>query len=58
MASEAEVCDYAVYAGDVHRITIIEVRHDQAMQARIRAAWDSFWPDYLATFGRLRCVNQ
>jgi hypothetical protein len=48
MASGAEFCDFAGYAGDVHRLTIIEVRHDQAMQAKIRAAWDGFWPDYAA----------
>lgn len=48
MASEADFGDYAVYAWDAHRLTIIKVRHDQAMQERIRAAWDSFWPDYLA----------
>jgi putative phage-type endonuclease len=44
----ADACDFAVYAGDAHRLTIIEVRHDLGMQARIRAAWDAFWPDYLA----------
>lgn len=48
MASGAELADFAVYAGDTHQLTIIEVRHDPAMQARIRAAWDGFWPDYLA----------
>jgi len=48
MASGAEICAFAVYAGDAHRLTIFEVRHDLAMQARIRAAWDGFWPDYLA----------
>ena len=49
MANEvAEICDYTVYAWDTHRIVIIEVRHDLAMQARIRAAWDGFWPDYAA----------
>lgn len=48
MASGAELADFAVYAWDVHALTIIEVRHDLAMQARIRAAWDVFWPDYLA----------
>lgn len=48
MASKAECSDYAVYAWDAHRLAIIEVRHDLAMQARIRAAWDEFWPDYLA----------
>jgi putative phage-type endonuclease len=48
MASGAEYCDFAVYAGDTHQLTIIEVRHDLGMQARIRAAWDAFWPDYLA----------
>lgn len=48
MASGAELTDFAVYAWDVHRLLIIEVRHDLAMQARIRAAWDAFWPDYAA----------
>jgi putative phage-type endonuclease len=48
MASGAELADFAVYAWDVHALTIIEVRHDLAMQARIRAAWDAFWPDYAA----------
>jgi putative phage-type endonuclease len=48
MASGAELCDFAVYAADAHCLTIIEVRHDLAMQARIRAAWDAFWPDYVA----------
>jgi putative phage-type endonuclease len=48
MVTGAEYCDFAVYAGDAHRLTIIEVRHDLAMQARIRAAWDAFWPDYVA----------
>jgi putative phage-type endonuclease len=48
MVTEAELCDFAVYAWDVHALTIIEVRHDLGMQARIRAAWDAFWPDYLA----------
>jgi putative phage-type endonuclease len=46
--SGAELADFAVYAWDAHRLTIIEVRHDLAMQARIRAAWDAFWPDYAA----------
>jgi putative phage-type endonuclease len=48
MTSQADACDFAVYAADTHRLTIIEVRHDPAMQARIRAAWDAFWPNYLA----------
>lgn len=48
MASGAELADFAVYAWDTHALTIIEVRHDLAMQARIRAAWDAFWPDYAA----------
>lgn len=48
MVTGAELCDFAVYAGDTHQLTIIEVRHDLAMQARIRVAWDAFWPDYLA----------
>ena len=48
MASQADLCDFAVYASDTHRLTIIEVRHDTALQARIRAAWDAFWPDYAA----------
>ena len=48
MVSGAELCNFAVYASDVHRLTIIEVRHDPAMQARIRAAWDTFWPCYAA----------
>jgi putative phage-type endonuclease len=48
IASRAEYADFAVYAADTHCLTIIEVRHDLAMQARIRAAWDAFWPDYLA----------
>lgn len=48
MVSQAKLCDYGVYARDVHRLTIIEVRHDLGMQTRIRAAWDSFWPDYAA----------
>lgn len=48
MASGAELADFAVYAWDAHRLAIIEVRHDPAMQARIRAAWEAFWPDYVA----------
>lgn len=48
MASGAERADFAVYAWDTHEITIIEVKPDVAMQARIRAAWDAFWPDYIA----------
>lgn len=48
MVTEAEHCDFAVYASDTHALTIIEVRHDPAMQARIRAAWEAFWPDYVA----------
>jgi putative phage-type endonuclease len=48
MASEAEYCDFAVYAWDAHRLVIIEVRHDLEMQGRIRSAWDDFWPDYIA----------
>lgn len=48
MVTQADCCDFAVYAGDAHRLTIIEVRHDLAMQARIRAAWDGFWPAYAA----------
>ena len=48
MASEAKCSDFAVYAWDTHQLTIIEVRHDTAIQARIRAAWDRFWPDYEA----------
>lgn len=48
MVTGAESCDFAVYAADTHQLTIIEVRHDLSMQARIRAAWDAFWPDYVA----------
>lgn len=48
MVTGAEHCDFAVYAGDAHRLTIIEVRPDPAIQARIHAAWEAFWPDYLA----------
>ncbi|MBA2591846.1 MAG: hypothetical protein M3495_02215 [Pseudomonadota bacterium] len=29
------------------RLAIVEVRHDPGMQARIRAAWDLFWPQYI-----------
>jgi putative phage-type endonuclease len=47
-ASGAEYADFAVYAGDTHCLKIIEVRHDPALQARIRAAWDAFWLDYAA----------
>ena len=48
MASGADRADFAVYAWDSHQLTIIEVRHDLDMQARIRSAWDAFWPDYEA----------
>lgn len=48
IASGAEYADFAVYAADTHCLKIIEIRHDPAMQARIRAAWDAFWPDYVA----------
>lgn len=48
MVTQADACDFAVYAWDAHRLTIIEVRHDLTMQARIRAAWDRFWPEYAA----------
>jgi putative phage-type endonuclease len=48
LASGAEYAHFAVYAADTRCLKIIEIRHDLAMQARIRAAWDGFWPDYLA----------
>lgn len=48
MASGAEWVDFSVYAADAHRLAIVEVRPDLGMQARIRTAWDAFWPDYVA----------
>lgn len=48
MVTGGDLCDFTVYAADTHQLTIIEVRHNPAIQARIRAAWDAFWPDYLA----------
>jgi putative phage-type endonuclease len=48
LVTGADLCDFAVYAGDAHQLTIIEVMPDLGMQARIRAAWDAFWPDYAA----------
>lgn len=48
MASAAALADYGVYAWDTHSLTIIEIKPDVGMQARIRAAWDAFWPDYIA----------
>lgn len=29
------------------RLAIVEVRHDPGMQARVREAWDKFWPSYI-----------
>jgi putative phage-type endonuclease len=48
MASGADRADYAVYAWDTHSLKVIEIKPDVGMQARIRAAWDAFWPDYVA----------
>lgn len=48
MVTRAERCDFAVYAADTHSLTIIEIKPDVGMQARIRTAWDAFWPDYVA----------
>jgi putative phage-type endonuclease len=48
MVSQADCCDFGVYGRDEHRLIVIEVRHDVALQTRIRAAWDAFWPDYAA----------
>jgi putative phage-type endonuclease len=48
MVTGAKRADFAVYAWDTDELTIIAVKPDPAMQARIRAAWDGFWPDYAA----------
>jgi putative phage-type endonuclease len=48
MVTGAERADFAVYAWDTHALAIIEIKPDVGMQARIRAAWNAFWPDYEA----------
>lgn len=46
MVTGAEVCDFAIYAPDLDRLAVIEIAPDPDMQARIRGAWDQFWPLY------------
>jgi putative phage-type endonuclease len=48
IASGAKRAHYGVYAWDTHSLKVIEIKPDVGMQARIRAAWDGFWPDYAA----------
>lgn len=46
MTSGAATCDFGVYAADLDLLATAEVLPDQDTQARIRDAWDLFWPLY------------